>query len=189
MHEETLRLFTAKLGPGHPKTLNSRGDLAAAYESLGRWVEAESLRRDSVNRRRKIDKPDSPFLAGDLAGLGGNLLSQARWSEAELLLRECLAIREKTGPDDFARFEAMSLLGAALMGQGRYAEAEPLVMPGYEGLNAREAKIPAEGKSLLAASALRVVRLYEAWGKPEQAAAWKKRLGLEDLPADVFARP
>ena len=34
-----------------------------------------------------------------------------------------------------------------------------------------------------------MVRLYEAWGKPEQAAAWKAKLGLPDLPADVFARP
>jgi hypothetical protein len=30
------------------------------------------------------------------------------------------------------------------------------------------------------------VRLYEAWGKPEEAKAWKKKLDLEDLPADVF---
>ena len=34
-----------------------------------------------------------------------------------------------------------------------------------------------------------VVRLYEGWGQPEKAAAWKARLGLTDLPADVFARP
>jgi hypothetical protein len=35
----------------------------------------------------------------------------------------------------------------------------------------------------------RIIRLYEAWDKPEQAAAWKARLGMRDLPADVFARP
>jgi hypothetical protein len=34
-----------------------------------------------------------------------------------------------------------------------------------------------------------VVRLYEAWGKSGPAAVWKERLGLTDLPADVFARP
>jgi hypothetical protein len=34
-----------------------------------------------------------------------------------------------------------------------------------------------------------VVRLYEAWGKTEQATAWKARLGMADLPEDVFARP
>jgi hypothetical protein len=34
-----------------------------------------------------------------------------------------------------------------------------------------------------------VIRLYEACGKHNQAAAWKAQLGMSDLPADVFARP
>ena len=101
----------------------------------------------------------------------------------------CLAIREKAIPDDWSRFNAMSLLGGALLGQGQYAEAEPLIVAGYEGMKAREAQIPAPGKPRLAEAAERVVRLYEAWGKPEKAAAWKAKLGLADLPADVFARP
>jgi hypothetical protein len=83
----------------------------------------------------------------------------------------------------------MSQLGGAVLGQGRYAEAEPLVVPGYEGMKAREARIPATAKPRLAEAAVRVVRLYEAWGKADQATAWKARLGMEDLPADVFARP
>ena len=29
--------------------------------------------------------------------------------------------------------------------------------------------------------------LYEAWGKPDQATAWKAKVGMPDLPADVFA--
>jgi hypothetical protein len=33
------------------------------------------------------------------------------------------------------------------------------------------------------------VRLYEGWGKADQATAWKARLGLADLPQDVFTRP
>jgi eukaryotic-like serine/threonine-protein kinase len=81
----------------------------------------------------------------------------------------------------------MSLLGATLLSQGRYAEAEPLVVTGYEGIKAREAKIPALSKPALARAAERVVGLYEAWGKPKQAKAWKEKLRLDDLPADVFA--
>jgi hypothetical protein len=33
------------------------------------------------------------------------------------------------------------------------------------------------------------VALYQTWGKPEQAWAWKEKLGLADLPADAFAKP
>jgi hypothetical protein len=142
-----------------------------------------------VARRRKVVEPDSPLLAGDLSGLGSNLLNRSKWSEAEQLLRECLAIREKAVPDDWLRFNAMSLLGGALLGQGRYAEAEPLLGQGYEGMKVRAAKIPAAGKPRLPEAAVRVVRLYEAWGKPDKAAEWKAKLGLTDLPAEVFARP
>jgi tetratricopeptide (TPR) repeat protein len=189
LHEATLKLYETKLGPDHPTTLTGRNNLALAYESLGRWADAESLRSEVLALRRKTTLPDSPLLAGDLAGLGLNLLKQAKWSEAETLLREGLTIYAKARPDDWLRFNTMSLLGGALLGQGRYAEAEPLIVPGYEGLKARAAKIPAPDKPRLSEVAERVVRLYEAWGQPEQAKAWKAKLGLADLPADVFARP
>jgi hypothetical protein len=124
-----------------------------------------------------------------VAGLGSNLLKQEKWREAEPLLRECLAVREKAQPAAWTTFNTRSQLGGALLGQGRYAEAEPLVVSGYEGMKARAATIPPVARPRLTEAALRLVRLYEAWGKPEQAAAWKARLGLSDLPADVFARP
>ena len=83
----------------------------------------------------------------------------------------------------------MSLLGWTLMGRGRYAEAEPLVIRGYEGMKVRQAKIVVPDRFLLREAAERVVRLYEGWSKPDQAAVWKARLGMPDLPAEVFAHP
>jgi hypothetical protein len=114
---------------------------------------------------------------------------QSRWPEAEPLLREAIAIRAKATPDDWERYDAMSLLGGALLGQGRYAEAEPLVIASYEGMKARESRMPVPERFRLREAAERVVRLYEQWSKPDQATAWKAKLGMPDLPADVFARP
>ncbi len=131
----------------------------------------------------------SPLLARDLAYLGFNLLKQMRWSDAEPLLRECLAIREKTIPGDWRVYNTMSQLGVTLLVQGRHAEAEPLIVQGYEGMKAREARITAAGKLRLSEAAQQVVRLYEALGKREKAAAWKAKLGLTELPADVFVQP
>jgi hypothetical protein len=34
-----------------------------------------------------------------------------------------------------------------------------------------------------------VVHWYEALGQPENAAVWKAKVGMPDLPIDVFARP
>jgi tetratricopeptide (TPR) repeat protein len=187
--EQALQGFRAKVGPDHPYTLTTEQLLAEADESLDRWAEAEALRRDVFARRRRITQPDSPLLANDLAPLGRNLLRQSRWSEAEPLLREALAIRAKAAPEDWARYDAMSLLGGSLLGQGRHAEAEPLVVAGYEGMKAREVRIAVPARPRLREAAERVIRLYEAWGKPDQAAMWKTKLGMPDLPADVFARP
>jgi hypothetical protein len=104
-------------------------------------------------------------------------------------LREGLAIRAKATPDDWSRYEAMSLVGGALLGQGRYAEAEPLLVQGYEGMKAREARIRVPERSRIREAAERVVRLYEEWSKPDQATAWKAKVEMPDLPAEVFARP
>src|SRR5207237_2499228 len=100
-----------------------------------------------------------------------------------------LAIREKAMSDDWARYDAMSLLGGALLGQGRHAEAEPLIVPGYEGMRAREARIAVPAKGSLREAAERLVRLYEDWSRPDQASRWKAKLGMPDLSADLFARP
>jgi hypothetical protein len=136
-----------------------------------------------------VEKPDSPLLAGDLDALGRNLLMQNRWQEAESLLRESLAISEKAIPDEWRRYSTMSQLGGALLGQGQHAAAEPLIVQGLEGMKARESRIPYQGKIRLHEGAERAVRLYETWGKSKEATAWKVRLGMSDLPANVFARP
>jgi tetratricopeptide (TPR) repeat protein/tRNA A-37 threonylcarbamoyl transferase component Bud32 len=189
LYEATLKARESKLGAGHPDTLTSRVGLAAAYEALGRWADAEALRRENLARRRAGEKLDSLLLAGDLVELGRILVQQGKSSQAEPLLRECVAIRDKAIPDDWRRFFATSLLGRALLDQGQYMEAEPLVVAGYEGLKAREAKIPAASKRRLFDAAEEAVRLYEAWGKPEQARSWAAKVGLADLPAEVFAKP
>jgi hypothetical protein len=109
--------------------------------------------------------------------------------EAEPLLREGLAIFEKAMPDDWRHYEAMSLLGQAMLGQAHHAEAEPLIVPGYEGMKARESRIIMPERSRLREAAERVIRLYEEWNQTDHATAWKARLGIPDLPTDVFARP
>src|SRR5262249_51135507 len=161
LHEATLRARVTRLGAGHRQTLLSRHALATANEALGRWAEAEGLYREVLARRRQAEQPDSPLLAEALTPLGRNLMNQERW--AEPLLRESVAIRQRRSSDDWARYDGMSLLGGVLLGQGRYAEAEPLVVAGYEGIKAREARIAVPERHRLREAAERVVRLYDEW--------------------------
>jgi eukaryotic-like serine/threonine-protein kinase len=185
--EAMLPAARKTFGPGHPSTLTFTTSLATAQESLGRWDAALALRRELIALRRKTVPPDSPALAGDLAGLGSNLLKQYQWAEAAPVLRESLKIRQAKQPSDWSTFNTRSLLGGSLVGQQNYAEAEPLIVGGYEGLKARAARIPTPDRPRLSEAARRVVELYEAWGQTDKAAAWRAKLGLADLPADVFS--
>ena len=61
--------------------------------------------------------------------------------------------------------------------QKKYAEAEPLLVSGYEGLKlAEEASIPANGKKRLTEAVERLVQFSEATGKLDEAAKWWKVL-------------
>ena len=50
-----------------------------------------------------------------------------------------------------------------------------MLVQGYEGMKQREAKIPAQGKNRLTDALERLVQLYDAWGKPDQADVWRKQ--------------
>ena len=101
------------------------------------------------------------------------LLQAKAYAEAEPLLRECLAIREKAQPDFWATFNTQSSLGGALLGQQKYAEAEPLLLKGYEGMKAREKTIPPQGSVRIPEALDRLVELYTATGKPDEAKKWR----------------
>ncbi len=165
--ERALALREARLGPGVPATVDSRNKLAVAYRLAGRHAEASRLYDQN---------PETPSHADALAVQSSALLSQKKPAEAELKLRQCLAIRQKAQPDDWATFDAKSALGEALLEQKKFAEAEPLLLSGYEGLQQRQAKVPAESRTCLTRALERLVRLYEAWGKNNQAARWRKEL-------------
>jgi eukaryotic-like serine/threonine-protein kinase len=49
---------------------------------------------------------------------------------------------QKNRPDEWQLFRAESLLGASLAGQNEYAENEPLLLDGYQGMQARKGRIP-----------------------------------------------
>ena len=116
--------------------------LAAAFDDAGLFAKSERLHRDGVDQARKQFGPNDPRTSGPMASLGRNLLKQQKFGDAEPLLRESLAIREKAEPDEWSTFNARSLLGGTLLGQKKYAEAEPLLLSGYEGMRAPRPRCP-----------------------------------------------
>ncbi|QEH35100.1 hypothetical protein OJF2_36450 [Aquisphaera giovannonii] len=174
-YERALALRQALQGSTAADTSACRNKLAVAYRMAGLTAEGERLFQAT---------PDSAERAAALAVQGAMLLAGKKPAEAELPLRECVTIRRKLMPDDWSTFDAESALGQALLDQRKFVEAEPVLAESYEGLSRNSGAIPAADRPAVSRARDRLVKLYEAWGKPEQAAKWKA-----DAPKSAPASP
>jgi serine/threonine protein kinase/regulator of sirC expression with transglutaminase-like and TPR domain len=175
LYQQALAEQKARLGPDHAETVKTMLHLVETGTKAGNFDLAERVLFDLLARLKKKDGPGVP--PGWLAQLGLTLLESQSCAAAESVLRESLAILEKQLPESWLRFHTASLLGGALLGQQKYAEAEPLLLHGYEGLKQRENQIAEGYKDIrLAEAAERLVRLYEATDQPEKARAWREKV-------------
>jgi serine/threonine protein kinase len=158
-------------------TLKKMQVLAITYAETGRTEDLRQLMKGYFGSQmwlpggRGPDKEDVFF-----ANLGYALLEKGSYGLAEEYLRRCLKIREGGRSPVWAVASARSLLGEALRGQKKYAEAEPLLREGYEGLLRDAKSIPEDVRQERLLEAVeRLVRLYDAWGKKDQAEQWRKK--------------
>lgn len=129
------------------------------------------------------DGEGSSALSDLQIALAQTLLMLGKFEESELLARASLALREKRfAADTYQVQSARATLGSALVGQKRYAEAEPLLAAGCEFFKRRGVSGQASLNNIQITNRVTsLVQLYEVTGRPEQAADWKKPLaGMAD---------
>ncbi len=161
------------LQPTHEVRTTSASNLVDALLELSRPKEAETYCRELLAVRRALDPPRPQYVARSLEQLGRCLFDQGISTDAEVAFRECLTIREGIKIDHWLTNLARSLLGASIAGQARFAQAEPLLVNAQADLTAARDDIPSfKRDDELAAARRRVIELYEAWDKPEEAAKW-----------------
>ena len=78
-------------------------------------------------------------------------------------------------------FHTQSLLGAALLAQQKYAEAEPPLVQGYQGMTRAEEDLGHNSRAFVnrkprIETLERLVQVYEATNQPDEAAKWRKEL-------------
>jgi tetratricopeptide (TPR) repeat protein len=170
----------------HLHAARTVNNLISCQERLKQFDQAEPWRRKWLAVVKKRSGAESAASADELAALGSNLLQQENWTNAEAVLCECLAIRVQRQPDAWTTFNTQSMLGGALLRQKKYADAEPLLLKGYEGMKQRTEKMPPQTKDARLREALeRMVQLYDAKNESEEAAKWRKELNDQRNPAET----
>jgi non-specific serine/threonine protein kinase/serine/threonine-protein kinase len=172
----------------HPTSLLTMNELAILYERQDKLDQAEAMLSKVLLSRRRVLGPEHPRTVSTLASLGRIRLRQQRYSEAAAALRDALTTYRKILPDAWERFNCESMLGAAMAGDKDYANSEPLLLAGYDGMIQREDTIPAAARPALREAGARIVRLYQAWGKADKAGVWESKLQPNDLPAPSMSR-
>jgi tetratricopeptide (TPR) repeat protein len=184
LFRQVLEIRRRVLGAEHPDTLLTMNNLAFIHLNRNEPAAAEPLLQEILRARRKSLPQGHPDLADALSSLGWALTDTGKAQEAEPLLVEALAIYRKVMPEHWVTADTESLLGRCLTALGRYDEAEPLLRNSYPKIQAGVGVPLIRVRQAL----VRIVALYEAWDKPEQAAEWRLRLNDLDFPADPFAR-
>ncbi len=174
LFRKTLEISRRALGPEHPLTLADLSDFASMYQRQGKYGLAERHAAQTLAGRRHALGPENPDTMASAADLALAYISERKFAVAEPVAREALEFNQKKQPDDWQRFRAESLLGASLAGQKNYAEAEPLLLEGYQGMAERKRRIDVPDWYHIDRAREWLAQLYQAWGKPGKAAEWRK---------------
>ena len=155
--------------------------MGRVYQKLGLYREAELLLRRSLELRRRL--PAGMGDMGDMGGvvgvartlnyLGVLLRAKGDLAAAEPMLREALAIRRRVlGEERPEVAESLAELATALRDKRQFEEAEQLFLAAL----ALRQKVLGDTHPQTRGSLNRLIRFYEAWGKPEQAARYRALL-------------
>jgi len=172
---KAVEVWRAVNGDEGPETLTSMNGLAMLYQAERRYAEAEAVWTKVLEVQRRILGPKHPNTLDVMASLGEVEIQQQKYAPAEPLVREALVSWE-AAPNSWRRYYGQALVGASLLGQERYAEAEPLLLSGYQGLLDRQSAIPAATRRSVSEAGMRIVQLYEDWGQPEKAREWEEKV-------------
>jgi tetratricopeptide (TPR) repeat protein len=172
---EALAIERRVLGPEHPITLQSTLDFWSMYQREGKYDLAEKYGSLGLAGYRHAFGSDNVDAIVAMADLSLSYVSQGKFDECLPLAQEALDRETRIQPDNWQRFRAETLLGAGLAGHKKYAEAEPLLVEGYQGMLQRRDHMGIDDIYHLERARDWLVRLYKDWGKPEKAAQWTKR--------------
>lgn len=171
-----------RLGHGdEPDTITVVANLANLLCTTGKLDEAEALAGDALEARQRLLPPGHPLI-GDALQLEGRIaMARGDYPRAEELFRGAVAIhRASLPPDSWRTAITLRDLGTCLTRLARFDDAETQLLAAHAVFGTTSAgQLP---QKTAVADAL--VALYEAWGRPDEAARWRAAPATSD-PADA----
>jgi len=116
--------INAKVGTDTPDYANSLHNLAGALIDAGNLSEAETMDRQSLAIRRKVNGPGHPDLSYPLNNLGYLFLEKGDWASAEPFLKENVEIRRNTDGKGPRLASALNNWARMLQERGDYKRAD-----------------------------------------------------------------
>ncbi len=169
---QSMAVYEAKLGKDHPKTLTAYGNLAYILEDLGNAAEAETwFRRVLAGLKKNTTGGADPEMWSAINNLAMLLMKEGKLDEASEQFRDLIQTCEPTVPADHPFLAIFrNNYGECLTRQHVYEAAEAELLRSQKVL---EKKLGAEHARTVKGAG-RLAALYQEWGKPEQAATWKR---------------
>ena len=174
LYRESQAIHRRVLGERHPQLITSLANLGGLLLRRGELDEADQKYRESLAILSGQSEKNHVWTAATLNNLARVAVARGEYAEGETLIREALATFRKSalGEGSWRIANAESILGACLAGQGRYREAEELLLASYPIVRDNTLASAVYTRDLLA----RLVALYESWGKPAEAAEYRRLL-------------
>ncbi len=172
--ERALVIYRERVGDGHPWVALTLEKLGKVEFTTGDAESGRALfRRASEIYRNKLgESTDLAICLTDWARLE---IGESEHLRAEDLLRRALDIHRKSeSPDTLKIVTLQTELSETLMAQGRFAEAETMLLAAHEVATSQDAE--AEHTQLLVQQ---IIKLYVDAGNEESAARWRLKLTTE----------
>jgi tetratricopeptide (TPR) repeat protein/tRNA A-37 threonylcarbamoyl transferase component Bud32 len=171
---EALETRLRVLPEDHPDILQSMNNLARLLVTRGRLDEAEPLYRRALPTGRRVFGDEHPRVATILRNLADLLRQKNNDEVAEPLLIEAFKIRQMAlGDEDGATLKVMTELGSCWVKLRKFEEAERILRDAYARVSVARRD---EHEQTRVDAVEGLVTLYDAWGRPDQAATWRSHL-------------
>ena len=183
--KRVVEIRESTLGPLHPNTITAANLLGNLQLDMGKYEQAEERFRTSLVAHQTAPEQDLEAMAQDYENLSHVYTGRGMEQEAEAFTRYALELHQAARGEQggVPLSNALTTLIHSYESQGRYAEAEPLLL---QYLAAEEKTMGAESPNMIM-NYQEMVRFYRIQGRMVEAESYAQK--ARDVAAKLEKKP